>query len=194
MTNSCSIRSMPAKTDALVAFVAGAHQRFGSIDGLINNAGIAHDRVLALTTDQQIDQMLQINLRASIVLARECSRLMLAQNSGSIVNISSIIAHRGFSGLATYAATKAGMLGLTRSLARELGPRQIRVNAVAPGYLETDMSSGLDDHQKQQIIRRTPLGRLGTVHDVVPLVEFLLSPASQHITGQVFTVDGGASI
>ena len=179
---------------ALVHFVKGIHSKFGRVDALVNNAGIAHDRVLALATDEQIDQMLDINLKASIVLARECGRLMLTQQSGCIVNISSIIANRGFSGLATYAATKAGMNGMTRSLARELGPRGIRVNAVAPGYLETEMSSGLDESQQQQIIRRTPLGRLGQVEDVVPLVKFLLSEQSGYITGQVFTVDGGSSL
>ena len=183
-----------SNSQALVHFVQDVHGRWGRVDALVNNAGIAHDRVLALATDEQISQMLEINLQAAIVLARECSRWMLTQQSGNIINISSIIADRGFSGLATYAATKAGMNGMTRSLARELGPRGIRVNAIAPGYLTTDMSSGLNEAQQQQIIRRTPLGRLGTVEDVVPLVKFLLSPDSNYITGQVMTVDGGSSL
>ena len=138
--------------------------------------------------------MLDVNLKASLILARECARIMLTQSAGTIVNISSIIAQRGFSGLAAYAATKAGMIGMTKSLARELGPRGIRVNAVAPGFLDTEMSGSLEDRQRDQIIRRTPLGRLGTTEDVVSTVQFLTSEASQFITGQVISVDGGASI
>ncbi len=138
--------------------------------------------------------MLDVNLRASLLLAKECSRSMLSQGSGNIINIASIIAERGFRGLSAYAATKAGMIGFTRSLARELGARNIRVNAIAPGYLETDMSNSLQEKQREQIVRRTPLGRLGKVEDVIPVIQFLLSPASQFITGQVITVDGGASV
>ena len=119
---------------------------------------------------------------------------MLAQGHGNIINITSIIALRGFSGLVAYAATKAGMVGMTQSMARELGGRNIRVNAIAPGYLETDMSEALSEHQRSQIIRRTPLGRLGKSEDVVPWVQFLLSPESAFATGQVITVDGGASV
>ena len=179
---------------ALRAFVAEAWARFGRIDALVNNAGVAHESVLPLATDEQIDQMLQVNLRASLLLARECSRIMLDQGSGQIINIASIIASRGSTGLAVYAATKAGQIGMTRSLARELGRRQIRVNAIAPGYMETEMSDSLAPEQRQRIVRRTPLGRLGRPEDIVPCIEFLLSPAAQFITGQVLTVDGGASI
>jgi len=179
---------------ALRMFVDAVHGRFGRIDALINNAGVAHDGVLALASEEQIAQMLDVNLRAALILAKECSRWMLLQRGGTMINISSIIGERGFSGLAAYAATKAGLIGMTRALARELGPRNIRVNAVAPGYLETEMSHGLDDQQRQQIVRRTPLGRLGRAEDVVPCIQFLLSPDSGFITGQVITVDGGASV
>jgi 3-oxoacyl-[acyl-carrier protein] reductase len=126
------------------------------------------------------------------LFAKECSRLMLLGTGGSIVNISSIVAENGFSGLVAYSATKAALLGMTRALARELGPRNIRVNAVAPGYLETELSKSLSARQREQIVRRTPLGRLGKSEDVLPVVEFLLSTASRFITGQVLTVDGGA--
>ena len=179
--------------DALRAFVDGTVQRFGRIDVLINNAGIGEDGLLALMTEEQIDRMLDVNLRAGLLLARACARRMLDQNSGSIINIASIAALGGASGLATYAATKAGQIGMTRSLARELGPKQIRVNAIAPGYLETDMSASLDEAQRASIVRRTPLGRLGRVEDVVPVVDFLLSPAAAFMTGAVLVVDGGAT-
>src|SRR5262249_28152188 len=151
------------------------YQRFGRIDALVNNAGVAHDGVLATMPDEQIQQMLSVNLQAALLLSKECSRLMLLEQGGVIVNISSIIGEHGFSGLAAYAATKAGLLGMTRALARELGPRNIRVNAVAPGYLDTEMSHGLSEAQRAQIVRRTPLSRLGQVDDVVSVVDFLLS-------------------
>lgn len=179
---------------AMESLIHSVKNQFSRIDGLVNNAGIARDGVLALASTEEIDQMLDVNLRAALVLTKQVSRVMLAQQSGSIINISSIIADRGFSGLAGYAATKAGMIGMTRALARELGPKNIRVNAIAPGYLDTEMSSGLDDGQKSQIVRRTPLGRLGTAEDVEPIVDFLLSPASRFVTGQTITVDGGATV
>ena len=178
---------------AIREFVKSVYERFGRIDALINNAGIAYDGILATMPEDQIDQMLQVNLRAALLFAKECSRLMLLSGGGAIINISSIIGENGFSGLAAYAATKAGMLGMTRALARELGPRNIRVNAVAPGYLDTELSSGLTPQQRTQIVRRTPLGRLGRVEDVAPVLEFLLSPAAAFVTGQTLTIDGGAT-
>lgn len=181
-------------TDALYRFVRDANERFSRVDALINNAAIAVDGVLALANEEDLDRMLAINLKAALVLSKECSRLMLTQGSGNIINVTSIIALRGFSGLVGYAATKAGMVGMTQSMARELGGRNIRVNAIAPGYLETDMSEALSDEQRAQIVRRTPLGRLGTADDVVPWVRFLLSEDSGFATGQVITVDGGSSV
>jgi 3-oxoacyl-[acyl-carrier protein] reductase len=182
-----------ADSAALRSFVQATYDRFGRIDALVNNAAVAHDGLLATLPEEHIDQMLDVNLRSALLLAKECSRLMLLSDGGAIVNISSIVGEHGFSGLAAYSATKAGLIGMTRALARELGPRNIRVNAVAPGYLETELSKSLSREQREQIIRRTPLGRLGRMEDVIPVVDFLLSPAGAFITGHVLTVDGGAT-
>jgi 3-oxoacyl-[acyl-carrier protein] reductase len=183
-----------ADAAALRSFVQATYDRFGRVDALVNNAAVAHDGLLATLPEEHIDQMLDVNLRAALLLAKECSRLMLLSDGGAIVNISSIVGEHGFSGLAAYSATKAGLIGMTRALARELGPRNIRVNALAPGYLETELSKSLSREQREQIIRRTPLARLGRVEDVIPAVDFLLSPAGAFITGQVLTIDGGATV
>lgn len=173
-------------------FVTQATARFGRPFGLINCAGVARDGVLATMPETQIDQLLSINLAGTLHLSRQVIREMLTEQGGGVIlNISSIIGLRGYRGLSAYAATKAGMDGITRSLARELGSRNIRVNSIAPGYLTTEMTHGLDDHQQNQIVKRTPLGRLGTPEDVLGSVLFLLSDAAKFITGQVLVIDGG---
>lgn len=183
-----------ADADALRGFVGRVAAAFGSIDHCIANAAIAHENVLATTTDAEIDAMLAVNLRGAIVLVREVVRQMLvAASSPSITVVSSVVAAHGSPGLAVYAATKAGLEGFAKSLARELGPRGIRVNAVAPGFLETDLSASLSADNRSRIIRRTPLGRLGLPADVVGAIDFLSSPRAAFITGQVLTIDGGAT-
>ena len=173
-------------------FVQSAVEKFGRPFGLINCAGIARDGVLATMPEQQIDQVLSINLAGTLHLSRSVIREMLVEPGGGVIlNISSIIGLRGYRGLSAYAATKAGMDGITRALARELGSRHIRVNSIAPGYLTTEMTHGLDDQQQQQIVSRTPLGRLGTPEDVAGAALFLLSDAAKFITGQVLVIDGG---
>jgi 3-oxoacyl-[acyl-carrier protein] reductase len=191
-----------ADAEALRSFVAHAADRFGGIDHCIANAAVAHEGLVATVRDDEIDAMLDVNLRGSIVLVRECVRQMLVRRldatradagGPSVVIVSSVVASRGSPGLAVYAATKAGLEGFARSLARELGPRGLRVNAVAPGFLETDLSASLSDSSRARIVRRTPLGRLGVPADVVGTIEFLAGPRSGFITGQVVTVDGGGA-
>ena len=178
-------------------FVDRVVGRFGRIDHCVANAAIAHEGVLATTPDAAIDALLAVNLKGAIALVRECVRQMLVQarapGSPSIVVVSSVVAARGSPGLSVYAATKAGLEGFARSLAREVGPRGIRVNAVAPGFLETDLSASLSPENRDRIARRTPLGRLGTSADVVGGIDFLTSPAAAFITGQVIRIDGGSA-
>ncbi len=173
------------------AFIKSVIKRFDRIDVLINNVGMGIDGVFSLMRAEDIQRALGVNLECPIHLTHACSRVMLSQGSGAIINISSVNALRGHAGVAVYSATKAALDGLTRSLARELGPRGVRVNSVAPGYFESDMVEPLTDTQRHRIIRRTPLGRLGKIEDIVSVVEFLVSPAAQFVTGQTIVVDGG---
>lgn len=160
--------------------------------GLVNNAGIALEGVLASFPNVESERILRVNLLGALQMARAAIRAMLRSNGGGrIVNISSIIGTRGYTGLAAYSASKAGLDGLTRALAREVGRRGITVNSVAPGYLRTEMVEGLSPSQRQQIVNRTPLGRLGEPADVTPVVTFLLSDEAAFITGQTIVIDGG---
>ncbi|OYQ37376.1 short-chain dehydrogenase [Niveispirillum lacus] len=174
------------------AFIEAAVQRFGVPWALINNAGIAREGILATLPLVEVDHLIQTNLTGAIQVARAVLRHMLTRpGGGRIINISSIIGQRGYTGLAAYAATKAGLDGLTRALAREVGRRQITINSIAPGYLDTEMSGTLSGGQREQIVRRTPMGRLGTAADVVPSILFLLGDGARFITGQTLTIDGG---
>ena len=169
-------------------------EEHGSLYGLVNNAGIAREGVLATFPVVEIEHTLQVNLSGALQMARACLRIFLRQRSGGrIINISSIIGSRGYAGLAAYSASKAGMDGMTRALAREVGRRSITVNSVAPGYLKTELSSTLSEAQLGQIANRTPMRRLGTVDDVSPILLFLLSDGARFITGQTICVDGGLS-
>jgi 3-oxoacyl-[acyl-carrier protein] reductase len=162
--------------------------------GLINNAGIAMAGILATFPNVETEKILRVNLLGSIQMARLVSQYLVRFNKGGrIINISSIIGSRGYNGLSVYSASKAGLDGFSRALAREVGRRQITVNSIAPGYIRTDMSSTLNAGQLAQIVNRTPLGRLGIESDVVGLVNFLLSDNAAFITGQTIHVDGGIS-
>ena len=160
--------------------------------GLVNNAGIGLDGVLATQHQTDIDRVLATNLTGPIALTKYVSRSMLARGEGRIVNISSIIASTGFHGLSVYAASKAGLEGFTRSLSRELGKMNITVNCVAPGYMETEMTTGLAGEKLESVRRRAPLG-LARVEDAAGAVAYLLGPDGARITGTVLTVDGGST-
>jgi 3-oxoacyl-[acyl-carrier protein] reductase len=172
-------------------FVKVACERFGRLDLLVNNAGIAVEGVLPIMRPEDMAEAVDVNLTAGLVLTQAASRAMLRQGSGCIVNVSSVNAIRGHAGVAVYSATKAALDGLTRSLARELGPRNIRVNSVAPGYFQSDMVKEMPAAEKERIARRTPLGRLARIEEVANAVFFLASDQASFITGQTLVVDGG---
>jgi 3-oxoacyl-[acyl-carrier protein] reductase len=183
-----------ADREADDAFVRDVAARFGRLDVLVNNAGVARDGVLGLVQDEDIAAVLDLNVKGTIQITRAAVRRMLPQGSGRVINISSVVGVSGYRGLSVYSASKAALDGFSRAMARELGARQITVNSVAPGYLRTEMSLGLDEAQLGQISRRTPLGRLGEVEDVAAAVLFLASDDARFITGQVIVVDGGLSV
>jgi 3-oxoacyl-[acyl-carrier protein] reductase len=174
-------------------FVKEVEHTFGDVDILINNAGMEHTALLALTDDESMDRVIDLNLKGTLHLTRIVSRSMLSHSWGRIINVSSIVGLSGYRGLSIYSATKAAMDGFTRSLARELGARNITVNSIAPGYLTTEMTTELSARQRKQIISRTPLGRLGSPQDIAAVVGFLASPAADFVTGQVIVADGGIS-
>ena len=171
--------------------VRGLRKAHGPLYGLVNNAGIGTEGVLATMPTPAIERLVQLNTLAPMVLTRQVVRSMMAASAGRIINMSSIIATTGYSGLSVYAATKAAMIGFTRSLAREVGQVGITVNAIAPGFVATEMTAGLDDAQRAKIARRSALGRLASVADVAAAATFLMSDAAAGITGTVMTVDAG---
>lgn len=180
-----------AEIEKIPEFISMLHKSFGAIYGLVNNAGISFDGVLALTPTSQIERLVRLNTISPIVLTKSVVRMMMANGGGRIVNLSSVVAFTGYSGLSVYAATKAAIAGFTRSLAREVGRVGITVNSVAPGFVDTDMTHGLTEEQRQKIERRSALRRLVDIDDVANAVEFLLSEGAKNITGTVLTVDAG---
>ncbi|MBE5871021.1 MAG: 3-oxoacyl-[acyl-carrier-protein] reductase [Lachnospiraceae bacterium] len=175
-------------------FVEKAYEFLDSVDVLVNNAGITKDNLLPRMKDEELEQVLSVNVKGSFYMMREVSKRMLRKRSGSIINMSSVVGIGGNAGQVNYAASKAAGIGMTKSLAKELGSRKIRVNAVAPGMIATDMTEKLPEAAREKIAQAIPFGEMGTPGDVAEVVEFLASDKARYITGQVIRVDGGMSI
>jgi 3-oxoacyl-[acyl-carrier protein] reductase len=180
--------SNPEDVQALIERVEG---ELGDIDALVNNAGVTRDTLIARMTDDDWQTVIDTNLRGTFNTSRAMSRKMLRRRAGSIVNLSSVVGVHGNPGQANYAASKAGIIGLTKALARELGSRGVRVNAIAPGYISTELTDVLPEEARGLILQNTPLGRLGEPEDVARAVRFLCSDEAAFITGEVLLVDGG---
>ena len=179
--------------EGIADFVKTLRKDFGPIYGLVNNAGMSFDGALGLMSNAHIEQLVRVNTLSPIVLTKYVVRSMMADGGGRIVNIASITASAGYSGLSVYSATKASLVGFTRSLAREVGRMGVNVNSVSPGFIDTDLTHGLTDERRQQIVRRSALRRMADVDDVAIAVDFLLGDSAKNITGTVLTVDAGAT-
>ncbi len=180
-----------ADSASVMAMVAAAEQEFGAVDILVNNAGLTRDNILFRIKDEDWDAVLDANLRGAFVAIRAASRGMMKRRWGRIINIASVVGLVGNKGQANYAASKAGLIGLTKSVAKELASRNILANVVAPGYVETDMTAAIPEEARKMLFSQIPLERLGTPADIANMVAFLASDLSSYITGQVFVVDGG---
>jgi 3-oxoacyl-[acyl-carrier protein] reductase len=186
-----AIRADITSADDVASLIEGAIAAFGKLDVLVNNAGITRDTLLMRMSEDDWDAVLTTNLKGAFLCSKAAIRPMIRQRSGAIVNLTSVIGLVGNAGQANYAAAKAGLVGFTKSLAREVGSRGITVNAVAPGFIETRLTDVLSDEIKEQSIKQIPLGRFGTPEDVAGAVAFLVSPAARYITGHTLSVDGG---
>ena len=168
-----------------------AVEAFGSLDILVNNAGITKDGLIMRMKEEDFDKVIEVNLKGAFNCIRHAAPIMIKQKGGKIINMSSVVGVSGNAGQINYSAAKAGIIGMTKSAARELASRGVNVNAVAPGFIKTDMTEVLSDKVKESTINSVPLKRFGTAQDVANLVAFLASPSSDYITGQVINVDGG---
>lgn len=187
---SCDV----ADADAVGETVAQVQSGMGEVSILVNNAGLTRDNLLLRMKDEEWDRVMEVNLKGAFHTTRALARGMMKRRDGAIVNMSSVVGLTGNAGQANYAASKAGLIGLTKSVARELASRGVRCNAVAPGYIRTDMTADLGEKAADALRERIPMGRLGEAEDVAGLVRFLAGPAARYITGQVFTVDGGMAM
>ncbi len=176
------------------AAVKELEELLGPTGILVNNAGITRDNILLRLKDEEWDDVMAVNLKGAFNMTRAVTRGMMKRRSGVILNITSVVGLMGNAGQTNYAASKAGLVGFTKSVARELAPRQIRCNALAPGFIETDMTDALNEAQVEGLKEQIPLGRLGTPEDVAEVVRFLAGPHARYITGQVLAVDGGMAM
>jgi 3-oxoacyl-[acyl-carrier protein] reductase len=182
-----------SETSSIRPFVKGIHNEFGSLYGLVNNAAIGGDGVLPTMHDSDIEQLVRINVLSTLLITKYVSRYMLLSGGGRIINIASIVATTGFNGLSVYAATKASLVGFTRSLARELGRAEITVNSISPGYMQTEMTDSIKSAQLKTIQGRSPLKRLVLPSEVASAVAYLLGPEAASVTGIDLTVDAGST-
>jgi 3-oxoacyl-[acyl-carrier protein] reductase len=176
------------------ATINAAIEKMGGVDILINNAGITRDNLLLRMSEKDFDDVISTNLKSVFNYTKAVIRPMIQQKHGKIVNIASVVGLIGNAGQANYSASKAGVIGFTKSMARELASRNINVNAVAPGFIETHMTAKLDDKQKEQLLSTVPMRRMGKPEDVAKVIGFLCSPAADYITGQVIAIDGGMTM
>ncbi len=188
---SIAVKGDVANSEDVTAMVENGIGEFGKIDILVNNAGITRDGLLMRMKDEDWDQVLNINLKGAFLCIRALSRQMMKQRSGRIINIASIVGAMGNAGQANYVASKAGLIGLTKAVARELASRGITCNAVAPGFIDTAMTEGLPADVKEKLLAQIPMGTLGSTEDVAHAVRFLASDEAAYITGQVVHVNGG---
>lgn len=179
------------KSEEVENVVKQAIEKFGKIDVLVNNAGITRDNLLIRMPEEDFDKVIETNLKGTFIVTKIVTKYMMKKRSGSIINLSSVVGVAGNAGQCNYSASKAGVIGFTKSIAKELSSRNIRANAVAPGFIETDMTAVLPDSVKENIHNQIPLNRMGTAKEVANLVYFLGSEQSTYITGQVINIDGG---
>jgi len=180
--------------DAIKVMVEGVKSQLGRLDIIVNNAGILRDKALMLMEEQDWEDVIATNLSGAFNLIRAAIVTFMKQKSGNIINITSVAGIKGMPRQVNYSASKAGMIGLTKALAKEVGPYNIRVNAIAPGYIDTDMVQGLKEDYKNQLIKAIPLGRFGQGAEVAKVASFLASEDAKYITGQVITIDGGLAM
>ena len=188
---SLIIKADVSKQEEVDNLIKQAIEKFEKIDVLVNNAGITKDNLLMRMSEEEFDKVIEINLKGTFLVTKAVTKYMMKKRQGSIVNLSSVVGVAGNSGQCNYSASKAGIIGFTKSIAKELASRNIRANAVAPGFIETDMTSVLSDAVKENINGQIPLKRMGTAKEVAELIYFLGSEKSSYITGQVINVDGG---
>jgi 3-oxoacyl-[acyl-carrier protein] reductase len=180
-----------ADGDRVAEVVSQVEESMGTVSTLVNNAGITRDNLLLRMKDEDWNTVMDVNLRGAFYTTRAVLRGMMKQRDGVILNVTSVVGLMGNAGQANYAASKAGLVGFTKSVARELASRGVRCNAIAPGYIETDMTGALNEKQVEALAGQIPLGRLGQPEDIAGVVRFLAGPSARYITGQVITVDGG---